>query len=115
MTTSNEIHLNQNELVQFLKKPTGEFTREDIIRFIEYRNISMINFRYVSEDGKLKTLNFVPFNRDHLDSILTGGERVDGSSLFTFIESGASDLYVVPRYRVKRTAVAAPKFKACSA
>ena len=59
----------------------------------------MLNFRYVADDGKLKSLNFVPFSRDHLESILTAGERVDGSSLFSFIESGASDLYVIPRYR----------------
>ncbi|HLN55076.1 MAG TPA: glutamine synthetase family protein [Bacteroidales bacterium] len=91
--------MNQNDLVQYLKKPSAEFTREDIIRFIEAKGIAMINFRYVSEDGKLKSLNFVPFSRDHLDSILTGGERVDGSSLFSFMESGSSDLYVVPRYR----------------
>lgn len=99
MTKNNEIQLNQNELVQFLKKPSKEFTHEDIIRFIEAKGIAMLNFRYVSDDGKLKSLNFVPFSRDHLESILTGGERVDGSSLFSFVESGSSDLYVVPRYR----------------
>lgn len=96
---NNEILLNPNELVQFLKKPSQDFTREDIIRFIEAKGISMINFRYVADDGKLKSLNFVPFSRDHLESILTAGERVDGSSLFSFVESGSSDLYVVPRYR----------------
>jgi len=96
---NNEIQLNPNELVQFLKKPSQEFTREDIIRFIEAKGIVMLNFRYVSDDGKLKTLNFVPFSRDHLESILTAGERVDGSSLFSFIESGSSDLYLIPRYR----------------
>jgi len=91
--------MNQNELVQFLKKPSREFTREDIIKFMEAKGISMLNFRYVADDGRLKSLNFVPFSRDHLESILTAGERVDGSSLFSFIESGASDLYVIPRYR----------------
>jgi glutamine synthetase len=96
---NNEILLNPNELVQFLKKPSQEFTREDIIRFIEAKGIAMINFRYVADDGKLKSLNFVPYSRDHLESILTAGERVDGSSLFSFVESGSSDLYVVPRYR----------------
>lgn len=96
---NNEIQMNQNELVQYLKKAAVDFTHEDIIKFIEAKGIAMLNFRYVSDDGKLKTLNFVPFSRDHLESILTGGERVDGSSLFSFIESGASDLYVVPRYR----------------
>ena len=96
---NNEILLNPNELVQFLKKPSQEFTREDIIRFIEAKGIEMLNFRYVADDGKLKTLNFVPYSKDHLESILTAGERVDGSSLFSFIESGSSDLYVIPRYR----------------
>jgi glutamine synthetase len=96
---NNDIQMNQNELVQFLKKPARNFTRDDIIRFIEARGIAMINFRYVADDGKLKSLNFVPFSRDHLESILTAGERVDGSSLFSCVESGSSDLYVVPRYR----------------
>jgi glutamine synthetase len=99
MMKNNEILLNPNELVQFLKKSSNEFTSDDIIRFIEAKGISMINFRYVAEDGKLKTLNFVPSSRDHLESILTAGERVDGSSLFSFIEAGSSDLYVIPRYR----------------
>jgi glutamine synthetase len=99
MTKNNDIIMNQNELVQFLKKPSKDFTRDDIIRFIEAKGIAMLNFRYVGDDGKLKSLNFVPFSRDHLESILTAGERVDGSSLFSFIESGASDLYVIPRYR----------------
>lgn len=96
---NKDLFSNQNELVQFLKKSSLEFTHEDIIRFVKHRGISMINFRYAAEDGKLKTLNFVPCNNDHLISILTGGERVDGSSLFSFVESGSSDLYVVPRYR----------------
>ena len=91
--------MNQNELVQYLKKPALSFTREDIIRFIEAKGTAMLNFRYVADDGKLKSLNFVPFSRDHLESILTAGERVDGSSLFSCVESGSSDLYVVPRYR----------------
>jgi len=91
--------MNPNELVQFLKKPSLDFTREDIIRFIEAKGISMLNFRYVADDGKLKSLNFVPYSRDHLESILTAGERVDGSSLFSFVESGSSDLYLIPRYR----------------
>jgi glutamine synthetase len=94
-----DILLNPNELVQFLQKPSQDFTRDDILRFIEAKGISMLNFRYVAEDGKLKALNFVPHNRDHLESILTAGERVDGSSLFSFVGSGSSDLYVIPRYR----------------
>jgi glutamine synthetase len=96
---SNDIQLNQNELVQYLQKPAKDFTRDDIIKFVEARGISMINFRYAADDGKLKSLNFVPFSREHLESILTAGERVDGSSLFSFVGSDSSDLYVIPRYR----------------
>ncbi len=95
----NEILMNPNELVQFLKKPAGQFTRADIIRFVEAKGIEMINFRYVAEDGKLKTLNFVMSDRQHLENLLSEGERVDGSSLFSFVGAGSSDLYVIPRYR----------------
>ncbi len=94
-----EVIMNPNPLVQFLKKPASQFTKDDIIYFIREYNIQMINFRYIAEDGRLKTLNFVISNRQHLESILTAGERVDGSSLFSFMEAGSSDLYVVPRYR----------------
>src|SRR6056297_1231607 len=94
-----EILLNPNELVRYLKKPAHEFTKTDIMNFVEDYEIEMVNFRYVAEDGKLKTLNFVISSKEHLETILTSGERVDGSSLFSFMEAGSSDLYVVPRYK----------------
>lgn len=59
----------------------------------------MINFRYIAEDGKLKTLNFIITDEQLLDQILSTGERVDGSSLFSFMDAGSSDLYVIPRYK----------------
>lgn len=59
----------------------------------------MVNFMYPAGDGRLKTLNFVINNKAYLEAILTCGERVDGSSLFSFIEAGSSDLYVLPRFR----------------
>lgn len=96
---ADDVLMNPNELVRFLQKPAKDFTRDDIVRFVEAKGITMINFRYPAEDGKLKTLNFVPYSKEHLVSILTAGERVDGSSLFSFVESGSSDLYVIPRYR----------------
>jgi len=58
----------------------------------------MLNFRYVGEDGKLKTLNFVITGKNYLESILSTGERVDGSSLFSYIHAETSDLYVIPRF-----------------
>jgi glutamine synthetase len=91
--------MNPNRLVRFLKKDPAEFTKEDIICFCEANGVEMVNFRYAAEDGKLKTLNFVITSRNHLDTILSEGERVDGSNLFSFIEAGSSDLYVIPRYR----------------
>lgn len=91
--------LNPNPLVKFLNKEPKEFTKEDLIRFISENDIEMVNFRYTSADGKLKTLNFIINDLEYLDNILTYGERVDGSSLFPYIEAGSSDLYVIPRYR----------------
>ena len=92
------LKLNPNKVVAFLGKATDEFTKADIIHFIEQNQIRMVNFMYPAGDGRLKTLNFVINNAEYLDTILTCGERVDGSSLFPFIEAGSSDLYVLPRF-----------------
>ncbi len=91
--------MNPNLLVAALQKPADEFTKADIISYISQNEIQMVNFMYPAGDGRLKTLNFVINNLDYLETILTCGERVDGSSLFSFIEAGSSDLYVVPRFR----------------
>ncbi|MBZ0242893.1 MAG: glutamine synthetase family protein [Bacteroidales bacterium] len=91
--------MNPNPLVQYLNKPASEFTRADLIRYIEDNDIEMINFRYAAWDGRLKALNFIINSREHLEGLLSAGERVDGSSLFPFIEAGSSDLYVIPKYR----------------
>ena len=91
--------LNPNPLVKFLKKNPKEFTKSDLIKYITENAIEIVNFRYVAGDGKLKTLNFIINDVEYLDHILTFGERVDGSSLFPFLDSGASDLYVIPCYR----------------
>lgn len=95
---NKELELNPNKLVAYLGKPAKEFTKADIVRFIKENGVRMVNFMYPAGDGRLKTLNFVINNEAYLDAILTCGERVDGSSLFTFIEAGSSDLYVVPRF-----------------
>ncbi len=93
------VELNPNSLVQYLNKPCREFTRNDLVNYIIDNNIEMINFRYPGGDSRLKSLNFIINDKKHLESILTAGERVDGSSLFSHIEAGSSDLYVIPRYR----------------
>ena len=93
------LQLNPNKLVAALGKPSKEFTKADIINYITENGIRMVNFMYPAGDGRLKTLNFVINDIAYLDAILTCGERVDGSSLFPFIEAGSSDLYVLPRFR----------------
>ena len=70
---------------------------QQTLDFISSNAIEMMNFMYPAADGRLKTLNFTVNDRDYLLSVLRYGERVDGSSLFPFIEAGNSDLYVVPR------------------
>ncbi len=93
------ISMNANPVVAFLQKEPHTFTKADIIRFVRENGVKMVNFMYPGGDGKLKTLNFVVTNEAYLETILTCGERVDGSSLFSFIEAGSSDLYVLPRFR----------------
>ncbi|MGP1447181.1 MAG: glutamine synthetase family protein [Candidatus Limimorpha sp.] len=94
-----KIAMNPNLLVRYLQKPASDFTRADIIRYCEENEVEFVNFHYCGWDGKLKTLNFVIESAEHLEGILSAGERVDGSSLFPFIEAGKSDLYVIPKYR----------------
>lgn len=96
---NQELLMSPNRLVTFLQKPAAEFTKADIINYIQQNEIRMVNFMYPAADGRLKILNFVINNASYLDAILTCGERVDGSSLFPFIEAGSSDLYVIPRFR----------------
>lgn len=93
-----QIQLNKNAIVQYLQKPMSQFTREDVIAFIVANDIQMVNFMYPAGDGRLKTLNFVINDMEYLETILTLGERVDGSSLFSFISASSSDLYVLPRF-----------------
>jgi len=91
--------LNPNPLVGFLDKPSQDFTKNDLMKFIKENGIKMVNFRYVGGDNRLKTMNICINSLKHLDTVLSTGERVDGSSLFSYIEAGSSDLYVIPRFR----------------
>jgi len=91
--------MNPNQLVRFLKKDVREFTREDIISFIKGNGIKMLNFNYVAGDGRLKTLSFTIRDEKQVRKLLDWGERVDGSSLFSYVDSANSDLYVIPRFK----------------
>ena len=99
MVEIDTLTLNPNPLVRALGKQPHEFTRHDIIRFVAEQDIPMLNLRYLGGDGRLKVLNFALQSSAHLNRILTMGERVDGSSLFNFVDATSSDLYVVPQLR----------------
>ena len=98
MESNKKLKMSRNHLERVLEKPASAFTRNDIIDYIGREGIEMVNFMYAAADGRLKTLNFVINSLEYLETILSTGERVDGSSLFPFIEAGRSDLYVMPRY-----------------
>ena len=96
---NKQISTELNPLILHLNKQPNDFTKEDIIQFIGQNDIKMLNFLYAGGDGRLKTLNFVISDTAYLNRILSNGERIDGSSLFSFIETGSSDLYVIPKFR----------------
>jgi len=95
----NEFLMSPNTLEKFLQKPAADFTKKDIIQYIRENDIKMLNFHYIPEDGRIKTLNFIINSQAHLEEVLSLGERVDGSSLFSYIQPEASDLYIVPRFK----------------
>ncbi len=89
-----------NPISLIVDKAREEFTREDLIKVIEERQIERITFHYTALDGKYKELKIPIANRYQAERILADGERVDGSSLFKgMVETTLSDLYVVPLYK----------------
>ena len=89
-----------NPLELFLDKARDQFTRADMLRVINERNIERIAFHYTGIDGQLKELKLPVSSLAGAERILAMGERVDGSSLFKgMVETAASDLYVIPSYR----------------
>lgn len=92
-------NFSQNPIELFLNKSRKDFTKDDIVKYIIQNNIQLIDFHYVGGDGRIKTLNFPVHSLKQLNTIFTCGERVDGSSLFKHVETGSSDLYVVPKFR----------------
>ncbi|MGZ5479458.1 MAG: glutamine synthetase beta-grasp domain-containing protein [Candidatus Aminicenantales bacterium] len=88
-----------NPVSLLLDKPAAEFTRADLLKIIETKQVERITFHYLAIDGKLKELTVPAADRYHLESVLAEGERVDGSSLFKgMVDMSLSDLYVIPKY-----------------
>jgi glutamine synthetase len=70
---------------------------EDVLKFISERNVRIMNLCHIPEEGRLKALSFSTADKNRIRKVLEYGERVDGSSLFSSIEPGKSDIYIVPR------------------
>jgi glutamine synthetase len=71
--------------------------KEEIVKFVSENGVKILNLCHIPEDGRLKTLSFSAMDRERLCDVLELGERVDGSSLLSFIEPGKSDIYVMPQ------------------
>ena len=82
-----------------IRKPSAEWTVDDLSSFVRERSIRVLSLMHVGGDGWLKTLDFVPRDAAHLTDVLIGGERADGSSLFgdLGIPVDASDIVLRPR------------------
>jgi len=84
--------------VGFAMEGTLHFSeKEEIVRFISEKGVRILNLCHIPEDGRLKTLSFSTTDRNRVREVLEFGERVDGSNLFSFIEAGKSDIYIMPK------------------
>ncbi|MCK5882564.1 MAG: glutamine synthetase beta-grasp domain-containing protein [Bacteriovoracaceae bacterium] len=83
-----------------LSKGSEAIQRSDLLQIISDLGLVQINLNYIGLDGKIKELK-VPINDlDHAELVLALGERLDGSSVFKgIVETGQSDLYIVPIYK----------------
>lgn len=91
--------LPARRLERMLGKPNHDWTLKDLMDLVADQRVKLISLMHIGSDGWLKTLDFVPRSRSHLQDILEGGERADGSSIFagTGIRAGASDILLRPR------------------
>jgi len=73
------------------------FSKEDVVKLVQEKTIKIINLCHIPEDCHLKALSFAFKNRRKLEEILEFGERVDGSSLFSYVNPNKSDIYIMPK------------------
>jgi len=69
----------------------------DVLKYVKDNGIKILNLCHIPEDNRLKTLSFAVSDEKQVQSILEFGERVDGSSLFSYIDPDKSDIYITPR------------------
>lgn len=93
------VHRPVGRLARRLDRAPGEWGVHELLDLVEADNIRVVSLMHIGSDGWLKALDFTPLSRAHLEEVLLGGERADGSSLFaeTGIAAGASDIVLRPR------------------
>ncbi len=91
--------LPARRLERVFGRTAGEWTVEELVGLVKAHAIRIVSLMHVGSDGWLKTLDFVPRSESHLRDVIEGGERADGSSIFsgTGIRAGASDILLRPR------------------
>jgi glutamine synthetase len=80
-----------------MRASAGFSRKDDVLKLISENDAKILNLCHIPEDGRLKTLSFASTDIAKAEEILELGERVDGSSLFSFLEPDKSDIYIVPR------------------
>lgn len=80
-----------------LGKIPAAWTVDDLLEYAGGAGIRLVSLMHVGGDGWLKALDFVPRDAAHFRTVLSGGERADGSSLFPGIRTDASDVVLRPR------------------
>lgn len=96
---SPDATLPARRLERLLGKPAAAWTARDLVAFVQRQGVRVVSLMHVGSDGWLKTLDFVPRSAEHLQLVVEGGERADGSSIFagTGIRPSASDILLRPR------------------
>lgn len=91
--------LPASRLERLIGSPAHAWTVDDLVDVFVKERLRLVNLMHVGGDGWLKTLDFVPRDREHLRDVLTSGERADGSSLFGMlgVSVTSSDVIVCPR------------------
>lgn len=91
--------LPSNKLSRLIGRPSELWTIDDLVRVFADQRLRLVNLMHVGGDGWLKTLDFVPSDEAHLRTVLSHGERADGSSLFGMlgVPVTASDVVLRPR------------------
>ncbi|HAW09030.1 MAG TPA: glutamine synthetase [Bacteroidetes bacterium] len=97
---NNEFNFYPSHSIEkIIEKNRNEFNINDLIALVNDLEIKIIYFHYFGIDSKVRTLHIPIKSKSQLQHTLQDGERVDGSSLFKgLVQSGKSDLYVVPIY-----------------